>query len=107
MRFGISLISWMLPKILRMRREVLDRPSVVAGASIALVAMVFPALLSAGLRRRPGDARPGRAMMWGAWSRASFPMRGARALVRALSREGREKPRAHESVRRSRLCVDR
>src|SRR5947209_19712156 len=45
MRFGISEISWMFPKILRMRRELVLSPLVVLrGASIALVAMCFPAL---------------------------------------------------------------
>src|SRR5919202_1058409 len=45
MRFGISEISWMLPKILRIRRELVLSPLVVLrGASIALVAMCFPAL---------------------------------------------------------------
>src|SRR5258708_9652132 len=45
MRFGISEISWMLPKILRMRRELVLRPLVVLrGAVIALLAMCFPAL---------------------------------------------------------------
>src|SRR3990170_5052117 len=49
MRFGISEISWMLPKILRMRRELVVRPRTGAAVSIALVAMVIPALL-----RHPG-----------------------------------------------------
>src|SRR5919112_3564446 len=45
MRFGISEISWMLPKILRMRRcFVWSPPEVLRGASIALVAICFPAL---------------------------------------------------------------
>src|SRR5690349_1746800 len=45
MRFGISLISWMLPKILRMRRCFVLAPlEVLRGASIALVAICFPAL---------------------------------------------------------------
>src|SRR5690349_249904 len=45
MRFGMSLISWMFPKILRIRRcFVLAPPVVLRGASIALVAMCFPAL---------------------------------------------------------------
>src|SRR5687767_9502055 len=43
MRFGISLISWMLPKILRMRRELMERLE-EGRAWIALVAMMFPAL---------------------------------------------------------------
>jgi hypothetical protein len=53
MRFGISEISWMFPKILRIRRELVFSPLVVfRGASIALVAMCFPALS----RRRMGRA---------------------------------------------------
>src|SRR6478609_8283659 len=48
MRFGISEISWMLPKILRIRRcLVLAPPEVLRGASIALVAICFPALCGA------------------------------------------------------------
>src|SRR6185437_5138334 len=44
-RFGISEISWMLPKILRMRRCLVLVPlDLLRGASIALVAMCFPAL---------------------------------------------------------------
>jgi hypothetical protein len=40
MRFGISLISWILPKILRIRRAAVVRLVFFrAGASIALVAM--------------------------------------------------------------------
>src|SRR6476469_1772424 len=51
MRFGISEISWMFPKILRMRRELVFSPLVVLrGASIALVAMCFPALRGARLK---------------------------------------------------------
>src|SRR5438270_1549099 len=54
MRFGISEISWMLPKILRIRRELVLSPLVVLrGASIALVAMCFPAL-----SRRRAEAPP-------------------------------------------------
>src|SRR6185295_8176758 len=44
MRFGISEISWMLPKILRIRRAEAVWVCRLAGASIALVAMMFPAL---------------------------------------------------------------
>src|SRR6185295_13070389 len=44
MRFGISEISWMLPKIWRIRRAAAVWVCRLAGASIALVAMVFPAL---------------------------------------------------------------
>src|SRR4030095_4925371 len=54
MRFGISLISWMLPKILRIRRWLVFVPvEVLRGASIALVAMIVPALLGT------GDVSPG------------------------------------------------
>ena len=35
MRFGICEISWMFPKILRIRRELLVRPVFGAGAAIA------------------------------------------------------------------------
>src|SRR5690349_18502146 len=64
MRFGISEISWTLPKILRIRRELVVSPLVVLRvASIALVAIVFPALReNAGApppivpRRRPGSS---------------------------------------------------
>src|SRR3954470_19081598 len=51
MRFGISEISWIFPKILRMRRcFVFSPPEVLRGASIALVAICFPALCgSAGI----------------------------------------------------------
>src|SRR5207237_231908 len=53
MRFGISLISWMLPKILRIRRAAAVWPLFfLAGASIALVAMIFPALCGAQVSRR-------------------------------------------------------
>ena len=54
----MSEISWMLPKILRMRRVFVER--FPAGASIALVAIVFPALgENAGAPRRlfPGEGR--------------------------------------------------
>src|ERR671910_372106 len=55
MRFGISLISWMLPKILRIRRWLVLVPvEALRGASIALVAMIVPALLVAGRGRGPG-----------------------------------------------------
>ena len=45
-------ISWMLPKILRMRREVVERAE---GASFALVAMLFPALGDAPLTSASQD----------------------------------------------------
>src|SRR4051812_45150109 len=61
MRFGISEISWMLPKILRIRRELVLSPLVVLrGASIALVAMCFPALREAHARARSAEMSPGR-----------------------------------------------
>src|SRR3569623_3783763 len=45
MRFGISEISWMLPKILRIRRWLVRVPlELFRGAASALVAMCFPAL---------------------------------------------------------------
>ena len=44
----------MLPKILRMRREVVERA--VVGTSFALVAMIFPALGGTALSRAPQDA---------------------------------------------------
>src|SRR5215203_3210858 len=53
MRFGISLISWMLPKILRMRREMVGLAFLRAEKSIDLVAMVFPALWARVVTRRP------------------------------------------------------
>src|SRR6185369_5023423 len=44
MRFGISLISWIFPKIFRIRRAAMRPFLEVAGASLALVAICFPAL---------------------------------------------------------------
>ena len=44
-------------------------------------------------------------MLWSAVPLPS-PMLATRAPVRALSRRGREKPRAHVTVRRSRLFLD-
>src|SRR5689334_3632264 len=65
MRFGISEISWMFPKILRMRRELVLSPLVVLrGPSIALVAMCFPAL-GGDARKRPAE-RAGVPAMCGA-----------------------------------------
>src|SRR5687767_2539702 len=57
MRFGISLISWMLPKILRMRRELLVRAMV--GTSFCLVAILFPALRARVEERGPYEVRRG------------------------------------------------
>src|SRR5206468_12014828 len=69
MRFGISLISWMLPKILRIRRCFILAPLglFLRGASIALVAMCFPALRGNARERAPQIA-PGLAcrIMFGA-----------------------------------------
>src|SRR5574338_1008791 len=106
MRFGISLISWMLPKILRIRRAAVVRPDLLfAGASIALVAMSFPALCGNAAKGAPqwipataGSCRG--ALVPLPLSNASDPCAG-----RALSRRGREKLRAHVTVRRSRLFV--
>src|SRR4029078_3166282 len=94
MRFGISEISWMFPKILRIRRELVLSPLVVLrGASIALVAMCFPAL--------GGDARKTPPLVFPApgpghwWSAAPATLSNAfgPCAVRTLSRRGREKPR--------------
>src|SRR4051794_24823690 len=117
MRFGISEISWMLPKILRIRRAAVFRPFLVlAGASIALVAILFPALCRSagypgaprvfpGERRGPVGFRHVPEYCVGALIPLPSPMRSARAPVRTLSRRGREKLRAHVTVRRSRLFV--
>src|SRR6478672_5919891 len=58
MRFGISEISWMLPKILRIRRWLTLFALLCRGASIALVAMCFPALCGARADRAPRDGSP-------------------------------------------------
>src|SRR3982750_162147 len=84
MRFGISLISWMLPKILRIRRAAVLRPVLfLAGASIALVAMVFPALMRMReVARAPLVSSPvlGREpVSWSADPVCSSPMRSIRA----------------------------
>ena len=52
----MSEISWMLPKILRMRREVVERAEV--GTSFALVAILFPALGDAPLTSASQDRPP-------------------------------------------------
>src|SRR6478672_2692785 len=107
MRFGISEISWMLPKILRIRRELVFSPLVVLrGASIALVAMCFPALCEAHANERPAEsAGVPPAMLWSAAPLPS-PMRSVRAPTRTLSRRGREKPRTHAMVRPEPICLD-
>src|SRR3982750_4465215 len=77
MRFGISEISWMLPKILRMRRELVLSPLVVLrGASIALVAMCFPAL-GGRARMRPAELA-GLPAMCGALPR--YPLQCVRSV---------------------------
>src|SRR4051794_30805692 len=69
----------MLPKILRIRRELVFSPLVVLrGASIALVAMCFPALCG-GAHGDPASLPAGRAVLWSAAPRPS-PMRSVRAL---------------------------
>src|SRR3982751_422904 len=80
MRFGISEISWMLPKILRMRRELVLSPLVVLrGASIALVAICFPALCEARAVAAPQLLpEESRDRCWSAAPRPS-PMRAVRA----------------------------
>src|SRR6476661_5408446 len=80
MRLGISLISWMFPKILRMRRELVFSPLVVLrGASIALVAMCFPALCD-GAQRRPARF-PGLDRDV-SWSAARYPLQCVRSVRR-------------------------
>src|SRR6476661_793127 len=96
----------MLPKILRIRRWLILPVEVLRGLSIALVAMCFPALREARTNAPPLEFPGVSRRMCGALSRSPSPMRAVRALIRTLSRRGREKPRAHESVRRSRLFVD-
>src|SRR3954454_12783264 len=79
MRLGISEILWMLPKILRIRRELVLSPLVVLrGASIALVAMCFPALCE-GAREAPREVS--RLQTGHLWSAAPLPspMRAVRA----------------------------
>src|SRR4249919_2014353 len=108
MRFGISEISWMLPKILRIRRELVLSPLVVLRrASIALVAICFPALRGTHASARSANCCPAWAgTCHGALVPLLLPNAYDPCAVRTLSRGGREKPRAHVTVRRSRLCVD-
>src|SRR6185369_5022777 len=79
MRFGISEISWMLPKIFRIRRCLFLAPlEVLRGASIALVAMCFPALCG-DARKRPAEFIPAaRDLLWSAAPLPS-PMLSVRA----------------------------
>src|SRR3954471_5164873 len=80
MRFGISEISWMLPKIFRIRRELVLSPLVVLrGASIALVAMCFPAL-GGRARMRPAELA-GLPAMCGALPR--YPLQCVRSVRRS------------------------
>src|SRR6476659_2989422 len=107
MRFGISEISWMLPKILRIRRCLVLTPGVFLwGASIALVAMCFPALCASAGGAPLGFSGRNR-MKVGALVPANLSNAFGPCAVRALSRRGREKPRAHDIVRRSRYLLDR
>src|SRR5215207_10185912 len=98
MRFGIWLISWILPKILRIRRKAAGRLFFLAGTSIALVAMCHPALGASERDRRP---------WFYVWRGSRFPLPYVRpdALPRSVSRQGQEKPRAHVTVRRSRYVL--
>src|SRR5688572_21016601 len=120
MRFGISEISWMLPKILRIRREDAEPRLVLrARASIALVAMIFPALsvhrrtpVASGSRRWvpskyyfDGCPVAGK-QKWERFSRLLLPNAFDPCAVRVLSRGGQEKLRTHVAVRRSRYFVD-
>jgi hypothetical protein len=80
MRFGISETSWMLPKILRMRLEAIDRFSL---ARAVLIAMEMCLAFS----RHPGE-KPGPVCRWlRAPERGRSPMR--RARKDAKSRESR------------------
>src|ERR1043165_9761478 len=106
MRFGISEISWMFPKILRMRRcFVLAPEEVLRGASIALVAMCFPALCEDAWEAPPLGS-PARAEHFVERYPATLSNAYGPCAVRTLSRRGREKPRAHVTVRRSRYLLD-
>jgi len=109
MRLGISEISWTLPKILRMRRELVLSPLVVfRGASIALVAIVFPALelkLTQGKREPSSVLRPGPELSLERYPRSSSPIRLVRALFGPCPGEDGKSPGTHETVRRSRLFV--
>src|SRR4249919_3640305 len=96
----------MLPKILRMRRELVLSPLVVLrGTSIALVAMCFPALC--GTRAVAHPAIASRAC---ARTVVGAPPRYPLQFVRSVRRsdpvpERTGKARAHVTVRPSRLFV--
>ena len=97
----------MLPKILRIRREDAEPRLVLrARASIALVAMIFPAL--SGHRRKlvPSGFRPSPETVVERSSRWLLPNAFDPCAVRVLSRGGQEKLRTHVTVRRSRYFVD-
>src|SRR5262245_40369974 len=96
----------MLPKILRMRRELVLSPLVVfRGASIALVAMCFPALRGDALVP-PRNCFPAVAGTWsGAPAPRPSPMRVVRAPFGPCPGEDGKSPGAHVTVRRSRLFV--
>src|SRR5438270_1580548 len=69
----------MLPKILRMRRELVLRPLVVLrGAVIALLAMCFPALAGA---HRCAPAEPA-GVPGDVWSAARYPLQCVRSVRR-------------------------
>ena len=98
----------MLPKILRIRREDAEPRLVLrARASIALVAMIFPALLAAGAKAGASGfpASAGKRVVERA-SRWLLPNAFDPCADRVLSRGGQEKLRTHVTVRRSRYLVD-
>src|SRR5690349_4043332 len=103
MRFGISEISWMFPKILRMRRELVLSPLVVLrGASIALVAMCFPALRG-DARKRPAESA-GVPAICGALPR--YPLQCVRSVRRSdpvPERTGKA-PGARQRAARADMC---
>src|SRR5215216_3250566 len=96
----------MLPKILRMRRELVVRPRTGAAVSIALVAMVIPALLR----------HPGKSLVWtdsglhrmkdGALALFVPPNACGLCAISGPVPGRQEKPRAHVTVRRSRYVLD-
>src|SRR5688500_20296687 len=100
MRFGISEISWMFPKILRIRREDAEPRLVLrARASIALVAMIFPALAVHRQKPVPSGFRPSPETVVERSSRLLLPHAFDPCAVGALSRGGQEKLRTHVAVR--------
>src|SRR6476661_3129515 len=107
MRFGISEISWMFPKILRIRRELVLSPLVVLrGASIALVAMCFPALCG-DARRAPRQlySGPGRNCR-GAPVPLPSPMRSIRAPFGPCPGEDGKSPGRTIGCGQSRYVLD-